>query len=135
MDTLNELLHWNVLFIRPVHDWELDVVLRFFAMPYSQKIRYGGEDKICWIPSKKKTFEVKSYYQTFSTLIWVFGHWKVKAPSRVAFFVWIAALGKINILDNLQKQNVIVMELCYRCKQCEESIDHLLLHCEVAIEI
>jgi len=58
--------------------------------------------------------------------------WRVKAPSRVAFFVWSAALGKILTHDNLRKRNVIVMEWCCLCKKSGESIDHLLLHCEVA---
>jgi len=25
---------------------------------YSFKVRYEGEDKICWIPSRRKSFEV-----------------------------------------------------------------------------
>jgi hypothetical protein len=35
--------------------------------------------------------------------------WRNKAPPRVAFFVWTAALGKILTLDNLRKRQVIVM--------------------------
>lgn len=50
METPNGMLHWNVLFILPVHDWELEVISRFLIVLYSQKIRVGGEDKICWIP-------------------------------------------------------------------------------------
>jgi hypothetical protein len=64
--------------------------------------------------------------------------WKVKALPRLAFFVWTAALGKILTLDNLRKRrkmNIMVMEWCYICKQCGESTDHLLLHCEVAHEL
>ena len=61
--------------------------------------------------------------------------WKSKAPTRVAFFVWMAVLGKILTLDNLRKKNIIVMEWCCMCKYSGESIDHLLLHCEVAIEL
>jgi hypothetical protein len=34
-----------------VHDWELEEVSQFFELLYSQQIRHGGEDKICWIPS------------------------------------------------------------------------------------
>ena len=53
----------------------------------------------CRIPSKRKSFEVKSYYQVLSTLVWFTfpwkSNWKVKIPSRVAFFVWTATLGKI----------------------------------------
>jgi hypothetical protein len=138
MEIPNGLIHWNVLFIRPMHDWEIDVVLRFFEFLYSQKTRYGGEDKICWDPSKRKIFEVKSYYQILFTLAQAFGPWKsiskVKAPPRVAFFVWTAALGKILTLDNLQKRNIMVMEWCYMCKQCGESTDHLFLHYEIATE-
>ena len=50
METPNGMLHWNVLFILPVHDWELEVISRFLIVLYSQRIRVGGEDKICWIP-------------------------------------------------------------------------------------
>jgi hypothetical protein len=41
------------------------------------------------------------------------------------------ALGKILTLDNLQNMNVIVVDRCGTCKKSEESINHLLLHCEV----
>jgi hypothetical protein len=114
-------------------------VSSFFELLYSQRVRHGGEDKLCWIPSKRKSFEVKSYYQVLSNPIsnvrasfpWK-GIWKVKAPPRVAFFVWTVTLGKILTLDNLRKRNIIVMEWCCLCKKSGESIDHLFLHCEVA---
>jgi hypothetical protein len=44
-------------------------------------------------------------------------------------------LGKMLTMDNLRKKNIIVMEWCCMCKKSEESIDHLFLHCEVAIEV
>ncbi len=34
---------------------------------YSQRVGQGGEDKMSWIPFKRKSFEVKSYYQMLST--------------------------------------------------------------------
>jgi hypothetical protein len=49
--------------------------------------------------------------------------------------VWLAAPGKILALDNLRKWNIIVMEWCCMCKTCGESINHLFLHCEVAMEM
>ena len=114
------------------------VILRFFELLYSQKVRYGGEDKICRVPSKRKTFEAKSYCQVLSTPVQAFCPWKsirtVKAPTRVAFFVLTAALGKILTLENLRKRNIMV-GWCHMCKQCGESIDHLFLHCEAATEI
>jgi hypothetical protein len=47
----------------------------------------------------------------------------------------IVALEKILTLDNLQKMNVVVIEWCCMCKKSGESIEHLLLHCEVAREL
>jgi hypothetical protein len=46
--------------------------------------------------------------------------------------VWSAGLDKILTLDNLRKQHVIVINICYMCKKTGESVDHLLLHCDVA---
>jgi hypothetical protein len=45
-----------------VHDWEVEVVFAFYEL-YSQRVRQGGEDTICCIPSKRKLFEVKSYFR------------------------------------------------------------------------
>jgi hypothetical protein len=72
---------------------------------FSKSKACEGEDTICWIPSKSKSFLAKSYYQVLSnparsTIPWK-SIWKVIAPSRMAFFVWTAALGKILTLDNL----------------------------------
>jgi hypothetical protein len=139
MQFQNDNIHWNVLFIRPVPDWEVNVVSSFFELLYSQEVRYGGEDTICWVPSKRKFFEVKSYYQVLSTPIrsnfpWK-SIWTVKAPMRVAFFVWTATLGKILTLDSLHKRNIIVLQWCCMCKNCGKSIDHLFLDCEVATEM
>jgi hypothetical protein len=61
--------------------------------------------------------------------------WPVKAPTMVAFFVWSAALGKILTYDNLRKRNVVVIEWYCIYKKNRESIDHLLLHCEVTHDL
>ena len=59
--------------------------------------------------------------------------WKQKIPSRVAFFVWTAALGKCLTIDNLRKRKVYILDWCYMCK-CN-SVNHLFLHCPVASEL
>jgi hypothetical protein len=58
--------------------------------------------------------------------------WRIKAPPRVAFFVWSAAFGKILTQDNLRKKNMVVINRCGLCKRDEETVDHLLLHCKCA---
>ncbi|XP_042954850.1 uncharacterized protein LOC122291257 [Carya illinoinensis] len=57
--------------------------------------------------------------------------WRSHMPSKVAFFTWTASLGKILTLDNLRKRGIIVMDWCFICKKNGETVDHLLLHCEV----
>jgi hypothetical protein len=58
--------------------------------------------------------------------------WKVKVPFKVSFFVWTVTLGRILTLDNLWKRGLIVVDWCSMCKSSGESVDHLLLYCEVA---
>ena len=54
---------------------------------------------------------------------------------KKAFFSRFASLGKILTTDNLRKQRVLVLDWCYMCKKCGESVDHLLLHCPIACEM
>ena len=58
-----------------------------------------------------------------------------KAPPKVVFFMWSTVLGKILTMDNLRKKNIIVTEWCCICKKSGKSIDNLLLHCKVALEV
>jgi hypothetical protein len=41
------------------------VLLAFFGMLYSFRWRQGGEDCIRWIPSKRKKFEVQSFFMSY----------------------------------------------------------------------
>jgi hypothetical protein len=83
----------------------------------------------------KRNFEVKAFYKVLVCHEAVYfpwkGIWRVKAPKRVAFFVWTAALGKILAHDNLSRRGIVVVEWCVMCKH-GESVDHLLLYCDVA---
>jgi hypothetical protein len=142
MQILNEEVHWNVLFIREAQDWEVEVVMDFYGKLYGTWRHVGGVDRICWSPSKRKIFEVSSFFGVLSlssdryevgcsSFPWK-GIWKVKVLRQVSFFVWTASLGKILTLNNLRKRGLIVVEWCCMCKRSGESINHLLLHCEVA---
>ena len=56
--------------------------------------------------------------------------WWTNAPLRVGFFVWTAVLGKVLILDNLRKRQLIMINRCLY-KSDGETVE-ILLHCEVA---
>ena len=65
-------------------------------------------------------FEVKSFYSLLhagnaQTFPWK-GICRVKVPTKVAFFTWPAALGKILTMDNLQRRIIIVVEWYWMCK-------------------
>jgi hypothetical protein len=92
-------------------------------------------DRLWWVSSKKGLFKVKSF---FSLLACFEGRcfplksvWRTQAPSRAAFFIWSTTLGKILIVDNLRKRHIIIVDRCCLCKRDEESVDHLLLHCDL----
>jgi hypothetical protein len=119
----------------------VEVVVTFYAKLYEIRRHAGGVDRIWWVPSKRKLFEVRSFgvLNSFaerdekgSYLFPWKSIWKVIVLVRVSFFVWMAALGRILTVDNLRKRGLIVVDWCSMCKRSGESIDHLLLHCDVA---
>ena len=87
---------------------------------------------------QSRAFEVHGYYLSLSLTMGTSFPWKLvwrsKVPSRVAFFSWTAALGKILTFDNLRKRCIIIVDWCYMCRRSGESVDHLLLHYPIAYE-
>jgi hypothetical protein len=49
----NGNLQWNIYFSKSVHEWEVDLVSLFFDLLYFIRLRRGGKDKICCIPSNR----------------------------------------------------------------------------------
>ena len=48
---------------------------------------------------------------------------------KVGFFAWESTWGMILMIDHLKSIEWTMPNRCYMCKNEEESIDHLLLHC------
>ena len=48
--------HWNVNFVRPVQDWEVELVVNFLDLIYSVLVRGNGMDQLCWKPSASGVF-------------------------------------------------------------------------------
>ena len=64
------------------------------------------------------------------------GTWRVKTPRQVSFFVWCVAWNKILTGDNLRRlRGLDFVDWCIMCRHCGETIDHLLLHCEMAYRL
>jgi hypothetical protein len=131
-------IHWDVRDFREAQDWEIDLIAKFMDLLYSVNIRHEEADAICWCPSSRKIFEVNSFYKLLQpaaaqSFPWK-KVWRSRAPSKVNFFIWTVALGKILTTDNLRKRRLFVLDWCGMCKRDGESVDHLLLHCPIAQE-
>uniref|UniRef100_A0A2N9JAL9 Reverse transcriptase domain-containing protein n=1 Tax=Fagus sylvatica TaxID=28930 RepID=A0A2N9JAL9_FAGSY len=135
----NEVVSWVLNFIRPIQDWEEESLSSFLDLLYSSSVKGYGLDKMCWCGAQEKGFQVKSFYKAMLPQTAAVGPWrniwKPKVPTRVAFFVWTAALDRILTTDNLRRRWVIIMDWCCMCKNSGESSSHLLLHCSVAWEL
>ena len=122
MQFTNGVLHWDLHIVWAIQDWELESLMTFMDTIYGLGIRGIGEDKMCWKPDKKKGFKIATYYRLLDaaaianeqSLPWKI-IWRSKAPPRVAFFVWTAALGKILTIDNLRKRKIRITDWCCMC--------------------
>ena len=93
-------------------------------------------DWMRWKLKPNGDFDIRSYYNKlrYSPSIgfsWK-AIWKAKAPRRVSFFVWCVAWNKILMGDNLRLRRLIFVDRCIMCRHCGETVDHLLLYCEIA---
>jgi hypothetical protein len=91
------------LFIRDIHNWEVDLVLELLAIMYEMQIPHEEDDVLVWIPSPLQGFQVQSRYCMLRgggrDFPWK-SIWRVQAPPRVAFFTWCVALSHILTADN-----------------------------------
>jgi hypothetical protein len=131
MELFIGMLSLNVMLRIGGWKWFFPFMSSYILLGFDMKRLIGW-----WNLSKRRSFEVKTFYKALAcqevvSFPWK-GIWRVKTPKRVAFFVWTAALGKILTHNNLRRCHIVVVEWCRMCKKNGESIDHLLLHCDVA---
>jgi hypothetical protein len=62
LDLSNDSYKRNLSVIREAHDWEVDVFASFFNLLHSFRMRQEGEDKLRWVPSKRRKFDVRLFY-------------------------------------------------------------------------
>ena len=163
MKSTNGVLFWDVSFFRGVHARELKAVTSFMDTIYGATIKGFGEDKMRLKLDRNKGFIVNNYYGLLagdqmrwkwkpngafdiwsyynklkdspSTVFTWKAIWRAKAPRRVSFFVWCVAWNKILTGDNLRLRRLDFVDWCIMCRHCGETVDHLLLHCEMAYRL
>jgi hypothetical protein len=130
---------WHIRFGRAFNDWEIEEVASFFQLLQVKSPTRVDVDKMRWDLKKNEAFDIRSYYLALRgseniSFPWK-GIWGVKAPRRIAFFVWTASWGRILTCDNLRRRGIVLVWWCWMCRCSGETVDHLLLHCPVAREI
>lgn len=65
----NDTIHLNIAIYRSVHDCEVEWATSFLNLFYTIRLIQGGEDKICWIPSRRRMYEVKSFNHALCPLL------------------------------------------------------------------
>ena len=61
--------------------------------------------------------------------------WKIKAPNKCRFFIWLVLHGRCWTSDRLQRHGLPNHGNCVLCDQQSETLDHLLLHCVFSREV
>ena len=130
---------WNPRFTRPFDDWELDEVENLLGRLCGEGVLLDKEDRVRWLESKDDNFLVKSLYKVLESNSSVCFPmkiiWNSCVKQKIIFFSWEASWGKVLTLDQIQKRGWVLANRCFLCQAHEESINHLLLHCEKTREV
>uniref|UniRef100_A0A2N9J7B6 Reverse transcriptase zinc-binding domain-containing protein n=1 Tax=Fagus sylvatica TaxID=28930 RepID=A0A2N9J7B6_FAGSY len=83
-------------------------------------------DKLAWRPGRKGIFDCRSFYHVLRAPPAISFPWKciwsVKAPPRVAFFMWTVAWGRILTCDNLKKKGIVMTALDFCFQECGDKL-------------
>ena len=82
---------WNLRFIRPFNDWELEETQRLISLISSRNISQGEMDKIFWLVDKKSQYTVKAKYRHLEDLFVTIPTcliWNSCVPPKVSLFTW-----------------------------------------------
>ena len=127
---------WSPTFLRSLNDWEIEEVVRFLHILHEVIYCLSGEDKLILKNDKEKGFSIKSMYKGFDPSPAIdFPHhliWNPVVPPKIGVFAWEATWGKVLTLDKLKRRGMTLVNRCFMCKEDQENIDHLLLHCKSA---
>ena len=93
------------------------------------------EDSVFWKEGRGGLFRVKEAYSMLaSPIVTVFPKsniWVDRVQTKIAFFAWEAAWGKVLTLDRLQRRGWQFPNCCFLYGCEEETINHILIHCTI----
>lgn len=126
------------LFSSQFHDWELEVLTKFFQKLQACSVQREEDDGSEWKESKDGKLSIKSFYLSLIkgrskpfTTSYVWNSW---VPTKVNIFL----LGKHHgaeywQLSNIKGENGVFRISATCVKKDKESANHLLLHCPTFI--
>ena len=127
---------WAPTFLRPLNDWEMEEVGSFLSFIHMKKIRLEIEDNLLVKGSRLGNFLVRTMYNGLDSSVDidfpVCPVWNAVIPSKISFFTWEASRGKVMTLEQLKRHGRYLVNKCCLCEEDEETIDHLLIHCNTA---
>jgi hypothetical protein len=121
-------------------DFSLEHLSRFvelWSLIQNFHLNENLEDDISWRLTENGHYTTKSAYELQflgSTLSSLYKSvWKAWAPPKIKLFIWLVNQNRIWTADRLAKRGWPNCGLCPLCKQCTESVDHLLVHCRFTL--
>ncbi|KAK8576177.1 hypothetical protein V6N13_090654 [Hibiscus sabdariffa] len=134
---------WGTFFRRKLRDFEMKQLNELIAIVSSLVICNRVDNKLIWTPSRTCDFFVGSLYKLMSSFsledeLDLGQIWRVSVPPMVQCFLWFAMLYRLPTMC-LQRERGVSIDaalVSYRwCGAGGNSVDHILLQCELAIEV
>jgi hypothetical protein len=138
--------YWNLLWRRQLFQWELEQLEDLLNLLEAVILSYNNEDKTWSSFDKHGEFSVKSFslacYNENSLMCdeqQIPSVWRGVAPPRDELLLWFILKGRLNTRSRLKTLRILNIDgedgLCPFCKEEEESIAHLFLHCKFSWRI
>jgi len=98
-------------------------------------LKWVGGDATGIISVKNIYFALLSQQGRDSDSSWFTQLWIWKIPMKFKLFIWLAGKGKLLTWDQLRRRGWEGPGLCPLCRQAQEDINHLLIHCHFSQEV
>ncbi|CAN1167001.1 Putative ribonuclease H protein At1g65750 [Linum perenne] len=100
-----------------------------------------GQDSFIWGLEPNGKFSISSAYQLLTVLspdsrdpTWV-GVWRWPGPNRIKHFLWLATHKRLLTNEERSRRHLTNQVVCPRCSLRTESISHVLLECQFALQV